>query len=102
MAVDKHGLKMVGLKQTSGCMTETDSDSKYYEVFYDTASGKVWALYHYSIGRSEWTEYEDKHILRIIFTSEHMTMQELADEIHAAVKFRDLMSRVKEEMGWEF
>lgn len=81
--VNKHGMKMVGLKKASG---ETQNygyySGMYVEIFYDKADGEVWGVFQYSLGQNSWTEYHDSSIVKICNTSSHMTMQEIADAIY--------------------
>lgn len=82
--INKHGLKMVGLKKASG---ETKNygyySGKYNEIFYNRKTGEVWAKFQYSLGQNSYTVYDDEDhaIIKICNASEHMTMQELADRI---------------------
>lgn len=82
MAIDTHGLKMTGLKKASG---ETRNygfySPEYNEIFYDRATGEVWTVYQHSLGHNSWTEYHDPNVIKICNTSQHLTMQEIADGI---------------------
>lgn len=82
--VNKYGLKMVGLKKVSGETKDYGHYSGMYsELFYDRASGEVWSVFQYSLGQNTYTLYHDRSIIKICNTSRHMTMQEIADAIHA-------------------
>ena len=80
--INKHGLKMTGLRKTSG-MTEDHGfySGLYVEIFYDKSDGRVWGIDQYSLGQNIWTVYEDENIVKICNASMHMTMQEIADVI---------------------
>ena len=78
--INTHGLKMVGLKKASG-NTGCSTPNAYDELFYNRTTGEVWTVFQYSIGHNSWTKYHDRSIIKIGETSEHMTMQEIADRI---------------------
>ena len=80
MKINKHGLKMHGLKSASGD-TRDYGRNCYIQISYNTRTGEVLTDYHCSIGGNSWTEYHDSDIIRIGNTSRHMTMQEIADRI---------------------
>ena len=87
--INKHGLKISGLKAASG-MTKNYGyySGSYIEIFYDTETGEVWGKYQYSIGQNNWTQYDDPAVIKIGNVSTHMTMQEIADAIRDAVENR--------------
>lgn len=87
--IDKHGLNIVGLKKLSAELQNTGDNSRYYELFYNERTGEVWANYHCSLGRNSWTRYEDEDVMFVCFTSEHMTMQEIADKIYFFKKLEE-------------
>lgn len=80
MKINKHGLKMRGLKSASGG-TKNYGRNCYIQISYNTRTGEVLTDYHCSIGGNSWTEYHDSDIIRIGNTNQHMTMQEIADAI---------------------
>lgn len=85
--VDKHGLKITGLKAASGRTCACSPyETGYYEVFYDRESGKVWSLYRYSTGFNCHVENRQAHVLSVCQTKKHLTMQEIADCIAEEVK----------------
>lgn len=87
MAINKHGLKISGLKKTSGdTYNYGDFSDKYTEIFYDTKTGEVWSIFQCSLGHNSWTEYHEKTIIKICETTNHMTMQQIADKIYEVVK----------------
>lgn len=85
MKVDKHELKIKGLKATSGYMTPITEG--YYEVWYDCKCGEVWANWHYN--RNEWSEYHDPNVVRVARSDTHMTMQEIEDAIRDYLQHDD-------------
>nr|DAG42283.1 MAG TPA: hypothetical protein [Caudoviricetes sp.] len=78
--VNKHGLKMRGLKSASGD-TKNYGRGCYIQISYNTRTGEVLTDLHCSLGGNSWTEYRDRDITTIKNTSRHMTMQEIADAI---------------------
>ncbi len=86
--VNKHGLKMRGLKAASGKTRNYGYYSGHYvQISYDTDTGDVLADYHYSLGQNSWTRYHDPAIITIATTADHMTMQQIADAITRAVEW---------------
>ena len=85
--VNKHGMNIKGLKAASGYTENYGAYSGcYVELFYDKSSGEVWGNYHCSLGQNSWTVYKDPDVVKICSTSRHMTMQEIADEIHRVMQ----------------
>lgn len=85
--INKHGLKMRGLKAASGETRNYGYYSGHYvQISYDTDTGDVLADYHYSLGQNSWTRYHDPAIISVATTSDHMTMQAIADAIAKAVE----------------
>lgn len=80
MKINKHGLKMRGLKSASGD-TKDYGRNCYIQISYNIRTGEVLTDYHCSIGGNSWTEYRDSDIITIRNTNRHMTMQEIADAI---------------------
>ena len=90
MAINTHGLKILGLKKASGDTCDYGAYSaSYNEIFYDRDTGEVWVKYQYSLGQNSWTEYRDASIIKIGNTQQHCTMQQLADMIADAVAEHD-------------
>lgn len=80
--VDKHGLKMTGLRKAAASTGNYGGNSSMYdELFYNFKTGEVWTVFQCSLGWNAWTKYHDPHIVKICNTSRHMTMQEIADYI---------------------
>lgn len=88
MKIDKHGLKIVGLKKASGNTMNNYQAGCYDEIFYDKSTGEVWTKYQCSLGFNSWTEYHDENIIKLCNTTEHLTMQEIADLIEKCVNER--------------
>ena len=98
--VNTYGLTINGLKKTSGYTEDYGSYSgRYVEIFYDRSTGEVWGNFHCSLGHNSWTEYHDPDVVKICNTSRHMTMQEIADEIHRVLRGSDLYTRRMEAEG---
>lgn len=79
--INRHGLKISGLKKAAGDLRTLNGGAEYYELFYNTATGETWTRYHYSIGRNSWTVYHDPDIIKIGDYTAATTMQALADDI---------------------
>lgn len=82
MAINKHGIKMTGLKTASGnTVNWSPRSGGYTEIFYDRSTGNIWTMDQVSLGQNTWTEYRDPHVVKICNTSIHMTMQQIADSV---------------------
>ena len=98
--VNTYGLPIKGLKTASGYTEDYGSCSgRYVEIFYDRGTGEVWGNFQCSLGQNSWTEYHDPTVVKICNTSRHMTMQEIADEIHRVITESDLYSRLVDAEG---
>lgn len=98
--VNTYGLPIKGLKKASGYTEDYGSYSgRYVEIFYDRSTGEVWGNFHYSLGQNSWTEYHDPAVVKICNTNRHMTMQEIADEVHRVLQETDLYSRLVDAEG---
>lgn len=85
--INKHGLKMHGLKAASGETRNYGYYSGHYiQISYDTDTGDVLTDYHCSLGQNSWTRYHDPAIITVATAADHMTMQEIADAIARAVE----------------
>ena len=85
--LNTYGLKMNGIKKASQDTADWDTRSGgYEELFYNINSGNVWAVTQVSIGQNSWTEYDDPSIIKIMNSTKHMTMQEIADAIFNCMK----------------
>ena len=92
-SINKHGLKMTGLKVASGKTYDYGYYSpEYWEIFYDRSTGEVWANYQYSLGHNSWTVYHDPDIIKVGNACTHWTMQEIADRIYEAVTRADSLA----------
>lgn len=87
MAINKHDLKMVGIKAAAA---ETNGlspyDHGYVQISYDTKTGEILTNYHYSIGQNSWTQYNDPDVITVCYAHGKMTMQAIADAIAEAVR----------------
>lgn len=87
MNVNKHGLKMTGIKAAAGNTRQiVPHCGMYYELFYDMDDGRVWTVLQISLGQNSWTEYHDNTILKVGNLSRVTTMQEIADKVSYAVQ----------------
>ena len=90
MKVNKHGLKMTGLKKAAGYTENYGAYSGHYvQISYDKNTGEILTDYHYSIGQNAWTAYHDRNIITICYTSNKMTMQQIADIVSDVVNDLD-------------
>ena len=98
--VNTYGLPIKGLKKASGYTEDYGCYSgSYVELFYDKSNGDVWGNFQFSRGQNSWTEYHDPAVVKICNTIRHMTMQEIADEIHRVLRESDLCTRRVEAEG---
>ena len=98
--VNTYGLPIKGLKKASGYTEDYGSYSgRYVEIFYDRSTGEVLGNFQCSLGQNSWTEYHDPTVVKICNASRHMTMQEIADEIHRVITESDLYSRLVDAEG---
>lgn len=90
-SVNKHNLKINGLRAACGETVDWELGSGgYTEIFYNRESGEVWTIDQVSLGHNSWTVYHDPNIIKVCSTSQHMTMQEIADAILEAVTNDDM------------
>ena len=82
--VNTHGLNMRGLRQACSKTENYPTNGLYNEIFYNIATGSVWTVLQYSLGRNSWTKYDDPDVIWVCDTSHHMTMQQIADAINEA------------------
>lgn len=75
--IDKHGLKIHGLRSVSATTEDIGDTGKYHAIYYDVLTGQLWAKY---MGH----DYGNG-IITVCRTSQHLTMQELADMIHSVL-----------------
>ncbi len=90
--IDKHGLKMMGLKKASG-NTYNCKDDAYTQISYDTRDGEILTDWHHET--NEWTSYKCITVIGVCNTRHHMTMQEIADKIAEAVKEIEIIESYK-------
>ncbi len=89
MKVNKHGLKIKGLKKCAGeCVNWSASSGCESQIFYNMKTGEIWQVTQ--IGDS-WTKYKDPGIVLVATTSKHATMQQLADWVKSAVEQEEIM-----------
>ena len=92
MKINKHGLKMNGLKATAG---ETQYSNikicgkkvkEYLQINYNMKSGDILIYRHILFNDNK--KYYDKNIINIYFNNgKKLTMQELADAIYNKVEY---------------
>ena len=90
MALNKYNLPMSGLRKAcSATVNWSPRSGGYTEIFYDRSTGEIWTVDQVSLGHNSWTQYDDPNVIKICETSNHMTMQEIADRIHEVVTARE-------------
>lgn len=84
--LNTHGRKMTGLRKAAGESKELRGyyDAAYFQINYDKCTGEVWTNYHYDLGHSSRTYYNDDDIISFNIHEPH-TMQQLADCIASAL-----------------
>lgn len=89
--VNTHGLKINNLRRVCGETGGWPANSGGYdEIFYNRETGDLWTVPQVSLGRSSWTEYPNNpEVVKVGETSQHMTMQEIADAVARAVAAQD-------------
>lgn len=83
MTVNKHGIKMVNLREISG--ETVNNNQGYSQISYDTATGELLETWHVGSSDCSWTVYHDPSIIHVCNTRRHMTMQQLADAVRDAL-----------------
>lgn len=77
--IDKHGLKIHGLRSVSATTEDLGDTGKYHAIYYDVYTGQVWARY---MGG----DFGDgSGVVTVCKTTQHLTSQELADMIHSVL-----------------
>lgn len=84
-AVNKHGIKMVGLRKAAGETKGLPVRNCYVQISYDRADGTILTNWHCSIGGNSWTVYHDDSVITVATACYPKTMQEIADVIARAV-----------------
>lgn len=81
MKVNTYGHKLVNLRSVSGATV--NNPLGYSQISYDTATGELFENWHSGTPETSWTHYHDSTIITVANTSKHMTMQQIADAVHA-------------------
>ena len=84
--INTHGRKMTGLRKAAGESKGLRGyyNAAYLQINYDKSTGEVWTNYHYDLGHSWQTYYNDDDIISFNIHEPH-TMQQLADCIASAL-----------------
>lgn len=77
--IEKHGLKMIGLKKASGNTANWGYSGWCTDIFYNRSDGTIMTRDN---TENDWCEFGDKDIVCVARTTEHVTMQYIADAIH--------------------
>lgn len=90
--LNKHGLKIVGVKklvsEAKSCLPDGKSrfDGRYLQVNYDTQTGEVWADFLVDIGGNSRRVYHDENVITICnYGARNFTMQDVCDSIKFAL-----------------
>ena len=91
--INKHGMKMEGLRAASG---ETCTWAGYTQVSYDMADGQILTNDHAGNSENSWTRYHSSSIITVLNARRHYTMQEIADIICDKVsEYRMMMAAIQ-------
>ena len=94
MAINKHGLKITGLKKLAGELQANLPKSggyysgKYFQINYNTETGEVWGDFFSSFGQNNWNVYHNKNNIFVGNVSNQLKMQEIANLIAQKVMER--------------
>lgn len=94
--IDKHGLKMVGLKKVSGATV--NNPNGYSQISYDMSTGELYEDWHVGSRMTSWSVYRDTAVINVANTSSHMKMQEIADAVFTAVQEHEKMTAWEQEI----
>ena len=87
--VNTYGLTIKGLKKASGCTEDYGFYSgRYSEIFYDRSTCEIRVFDQ--VSHNSWAVSKDPDFVKICSTYRHMTMQEIADEIHRVLRESDM------------
>lgn len=91
MAVKKHGLKMVGLREAAGRTKglKENYSGYYIQISYNTRTGEILLNEHCSLGQNSWSVYDDSDIISVCNVSSPISMQGISNMIAEAVAERD-------------
>lgn len=89
--LDPHGLTITGLCEIAEATKalKGETDSAYYQLNYNMATGKAWIDAHNDPAHTSWTAYEDDGVYLIGLLDEPMTERQLADIICGNVILAD-------------
>ena len=80
--VDRHGLKMVGLRKIAVDSKRLEWSGNSFQIVYDIETGECWYKEH--VGNS-YTVYDDDDIITAGYIRYPVTMQYVADMIADAI-----------------
>lgn len=97
MAINKHGLKINGLRAVSNATRGLNGDrtGECVEVFYNMRTGDVWAISQPSRDTSALLNYGDPDVIKINNIFKYKDMQKIADATYARSKWE----KMKRERG---
>lgn len=80
MTINKHGMKMTGLKQASENTINYRYPDYYDHIYYNTETGKVWTVFVKD--PKTHIRYNEPEIMYVGAVKQHMTPQEIADMVY--------------------
>lgn len=82
--VDKHGLKMTGIKEVAGATKGIEGLRGYHiDIYYNVKTGRVWGVGQ--IGNS-FKRYDDEDIAYVGMVRVSVSMQSIADLVYWNMK----------------
>lgn len=76
--LNKHGLKMVGLKKAAGATADWGYTGFTNALYYHRKDGTVICRH---LSQNSWVEWTDPNIICVALRADRMTMQQIADSI---------------------
>lgn len=83
MKLDTHGLKIKGIKDACAATQDYGYGPGMTEIIYNRSTGEIRTKYF--VDKNSWTAVEYPECT-VAHTSEHMTMQQIADAIYYRVQ----------------
>ena len=88
--LNKHGLKMIGIKKAAGATADWDYTGFCNVIYYHRKDGDVICRH---LGQNSWIEWHDKDMICVARRSDRMSMQQIADSIEYTLKEIDALKR---------
>lgn len=81
--LNKHGLKIVGIKKASSETRELGYTGVVNIIKYDRETGTIWTVAETS--NTFWRFSADSTIMEVCRSAHHMTMQDIADALYCTI-----------------